>query len=117
MPKYLTAYQLASYVTKIGFRKFRQIKCSDGRYIYEVKGLTESEWLILEMPDDEFTDEEKDAMTESGGWIILDGFTAQAIKQVFDKLYETKGADEVNAKFNSLRLNPTIINFVWKVVG
>jgi len=86
-----TAYQLASYIVKNGFAKIRTLKLDDGQFRYQVKGLTESEWSIYEWSEN-LTPAEVEARIEDG-WVILDAFTASAVKQVYEALEKSGKSD------------------------
>jgi len=88
----LTTYQAVSIVVKHGFQKIRSLRTQDGQYRYQLKDMTEKEWLIYEEPETvdgilpRFSSEQIEDLIEPGGWILLDSFTASAIKQVYEAL-------------------------------
>ena len=81
-----TTYQVATAITKFGFKKIRSLRTLSGEYRYQMKGLTDAEWSIFE--NEGLTPAEAEELVEPGGWMILDAFTASAVKQVYEALSE-----------------------------
>lgn len=109
--KLLNAYTMAKYVTENGFRKYKEFRTANGEFRYQVKGLTDAEYSIFENED--LSDAERESLVETGGWVMLDGFTASAVKQVYEHLMNGKNAEANKAKFTRLPF-VTLVNFAWK---
>lgn len=77
-------YQAASIVTEFGYKKIRPLQTQSGEYRYQMKGLTDAEYSITE----DMTPQEVENLTEAGGWMLLDAFTASAVKQLYEALSE-----------------------------
>ena len=67
-----TSYQVASIVTNHGYQKIRPLKTQGGDYqVFE---------------DEDLTAQEVENLLEPGGWMLLDAFTASAVKQLYEAL-------------------------------
>lgn len=79
-----TSYQVASIVTNHGYQKIRPLKTQGGEYRYQMKGLTDQDYQVFE--DEDLTAQEVENLLEPGGWMLLDAFTASAVKQLYEAL-------------------------------
>jgi hypothetical protein len=113
----LTIVEVLKWITENGqFRKVKQIKLESGKFRYQIKDMTDAEYAISEDTPDAVAD----AIMEKGGWVVLDGFTASAMKQVYDFVTnpEKNGGEEKAARFAELyeiRSLNALVNFTWKV--
>lgn len=96
MAKTLNNYQLAVAVVSHGAQKFKQVavvKESKER-LYRVQKFTDAEYDLFNGGED-YTNKEREDAIESGGWVMLDAFTASGIKSLYEQLEKTEMKEKV----------------------